>query len=178
MTQGLTRKPPAEPSEDDHQVKSFEHAPVGLTEVDGDGRFIGVNQRFCDITGWPREHLLGRLVSEITHPDHREDDARILARLLAGEIGYYETEKRYLRPNGAPVWVDLRVSRIDGQSGEASAVGVVQDISERKWAQERGYESARMLEIAVNATGLGLWDLVPATGEVQSTRRCWELLGL
>ena len=47
----------------------FEQASVGMAFASLNGRLIQVNQRYCDITGYTREALLGRTVSSITHPD-------------------------------------------------------------------------------------------------------------
>jgi PAS domain S-box-containing protein len=42
----------------------------GIAETDTNGRFITVNDRYCEITGYPREELLQLGMQEITH---RED---------------------------------------------------------------------------------------------------------
>jgi PAS domain-containing protein len=48
---------------------TFEQAAVGITHAEPDGRFVRVNQKFCDITGYTREELLERTFQDITHPD-------------------------------------------------------------------------------------------------------------
>src|SRR5205823_6224050 len=56
-----------------------------------------------------------------------------LAALLRGQSPSIEHEKRYIRKDGSPVWVELFISLQRDAAGEpAYAIGVVQDISERK----------------------------------------------
>src|SRR5437016_6241721 len=38
---------------------AFEQAAVGMNHVLPNGRFLRVNQRYCEITGYTREELLG-----------------------------------------------------------------------------------------------------------------------
>ena len=44
---------------------AFEQAAVGMTEVAPDGRFIRVNDKLCEITGYSREELLSRTFMQI-----------------------------------------------------------------------------------------------------------------
>src|SRR5258707_3041315 len=48
---------------------TFENAAVGITHNDSAGRFLRVNQKFCEIVGYSREELLGKNSLDFTHPD-------------------------------------------------------------------------------------------------------------
>ncbi len=113
----------------------FEQAAVGIARVAPDGRFIEVNDRFCEITGYDRERLLHADFQRITHPDDLVDDLANVNRLLAGEITSYVIEKRYVRPAGEIVWVTLSVGLVRDRDGRpTNFVSVVQDISDRRHA--------------------------------------------
>ena len=57
--------------------------------------------------------------------------------MLAGEIGHYSLEKRYLRKDGGIVWVNITVSPL-WKPGEAPGRNmiVVEDITDRKRMEE------------------------------------------
>jgi DNA-binding response OmpR family regulator len=58
-----------------------DQAPVGICEKDIEGRFLRVNDRFCEITGFSREELLQRRFQDITHPDDIQADIDHYRRL-------------------------------------------------------------------------------------------------
>ncbi len=116
---------------------TFENAAVGMTQVDPPGRYISVNQKMAEITGYSKEELLQKTFQEITHPDDLEEDLRQADMLRRGEINSYSIEKRYLKKNGNIVWVDLTVSAVTDENGNLIfIIGVVEDISKRKQAEE------------------------------------------
>jgi len=55
-----------------------------------------------------------------------------LRMLLAGEIPSYAIEKRYVRKDGEPVWVNVAVSRMVSSRGDVNLMIVVEDIARRK----------------------------------------------
>jgi PAS domain S-box-containing protein len=69
--------------------------------------------------------------------DDLQADLDLAARLSAGEIPTYFLEKRYLRPDGTPVWVGLTASAVRRADGRPECfIAVVQDITDRKRAGE------------------------------------------
>ena len=52
----------------------FENLGVGGVQISTDGRFLQVNQRFIELTGYLREELLEMRVGDLDHPDDREAD--------------------------------------------------------------------------------------------------------
>lgn len=117
---------------------TYEHALVGIGEIDREGRYLRVNEPFFEITGYTTEHLLGRSVFEITHPDDAPRDRAEFERQVRGDIERYVTEKRYIHADGRHVWVRVMSSTVRGPAGEfLYAVRVVHDISEHRQAEER-----------------------------------------
>jgi PAS domain S-box-containing protein len=116
----------------------FDNAAVGVAQVDLDGRWVRVNGKLAEITGYSPEELVGRTFADITHPDDVGEDLKQRARLLAGEIDTYTLEKRYLRKDGKATWVNLTVSLSRGIDGQPDVlITVVQDIAERRDADAR-----------------------------------------
>jgi two-component system CheB/CheR fusion protein len=126
----------------------FQDAPIGIIQTDpNNGCFLTVNPRFCDITGYSEAELVGRPFTEITHPDDHTDNLEGLFRLGCGEIQSYQAEKRYIRKDGAPIWVDLKVILVcDAQGHPLHALGVVSDITERKQLQLQLTEHSAQLQ--------------------------------
>jgi PAS domain S-box-containing protein len=128
---------------------TFENAAVGIAHTDPSGRFLRVNQKFCDIVGYTREELLERTFRDITHPDDLAPSFERFLPLIRGESPSFELEKRYLRKDGSSVWVDLSVAlQRDAAGRPAYAIAVLQDVSERKRAEE---ELRRAKEAAESA---------------------------
>ena len=126
---------------------TFEQAAVGIAHVAPDGRFLRINRKFCDIVGYSQEEMLERTFQDITHPEDPEADVEQVERLLRGEIATYTMEKRYLRKDSSPVWVSSTVSLVRNEVEEPGwFVAVVQDISERKMAEENSRKAAELNE--------------------------------
>lgn len=115
----------------------FNQAAVGIAMLDADGRWMSVNQRICQITGYSAEELMQTDFQSITHPEDLSADMMLAAQLMRREIASYVLEKRYLRKDGGIVWINLSVTRIDGAGGQKDRfVSVVEDITARKHAEE------------------------------------------
>ncbi|HET7774807.1 MAG TPA: PAS domain S-box protein, partial [Azospira sp.] len=117
---------------------TFSQAAVGMAHVGPDGRWLLVNQRLCDITGYTREELVSRTFQEITHAEDLQNDLALMHRLLAGEVDSYAMEKRYLHRDGHPIWINLTVSLVRGRNGSPEYfIAVIEDIQRRKAAEEQ-----------------------------------------
>jgi len=117
--------------------KSFkeiiEYAPIGIAIVSLDGRFTVVNQTLCNIVGYTNDELIRRTFQEITYPDDLSLDLEHVQRLLDGEIDTYRMEKRYVRKDNVPVWVQLSASIFrDEDLTPQYFIAQIEDISERK----------------------------------------------
>ena len=116
---------------------TFEQAAVGMCHVSHDGTFLRVNQRLCDIVGYTAEELTGRTFADITHPEDRGRDLDLFRRLHEGFLPRYALEKRYIRKDGAVIWISVNASPIRLGGGKPQYfMGVIQDITEHKRTQE------------------------------------------
>jgi len=117
--------------------QTFQLAASGIAHVGLDGRFLQVNRSLCDILGYTEAELVGRSVKDISHPDDRDLTDRERARVHEGEIDSVRFEKRYLRKDGTPVWVELAVALARDPHGHPQyEIAIFDDISERKRADE------------------------------------------
>ncbi len=157
---------------------ALEQAAVGIAQLSLDGRFLMVNDRFCEILGYSSDELLGRTFGEITDPADLEADLADTERLRSGAIRSHVMEKRYIHKDGRTVWARLAGSLVrDAEGKPLSFVAVVEDISARKGAEEALRESERRLQLALDATREGIWDWNVLTGEVRFSPRWITSLG-
>jgi two-component system sensor kinase FixL len=133
--------------------KIFEEGPLGMGIVGPDKRILQVNGTLCRMLGHSQPELVGRSITELTHPDDAEISERSVRQLFAGEIPNYQLEKRYLRRDGQSTWVSLTTSLVrDARGAPLYAIGMVQDITDRRRAeaeaQERLADLAHVLRVA------------------------------
>ncbi len=147
------RRVEAQLRESEERFRSiFNQAAVGIAQLLLSGQYFLVNQKFADIVGYTEEELQQKTFQEITHPDDISDNLVNYRQIWAGEIETYSMEKRYIRKDGFPVWVNLTVSLLRGNAGEQKYfINVVEDISGRKRAQQELRENeARLQKIIAN----------------------------
>ncbi len=128
----------------------FDQVAVGVAHSDVGGRFLNVNPRFSEITGYSHEEALRIGIREVTHPDDLERSREARAALLAGTEPPYEREARLIRKDGSEIWAHITTTLIQTEPGRPGQfVSVVHDISERKLAAEALAASEERLTLFV-----------------------------
>lgn len=129
----------------------FEYAPFGAAMTDCDGKILRANRAMCTMLGYSQREMQTRHFTQITHPDDRDTDLKLFAKLKSGEIEFYRIDKRYLAKDGKTVWGSLAVTLIqEAGSGEFTVIGMVEDISEKKKIEQQLKTSNNNLEIIVD----------------------------
>ncbi|NVO05440.1 MAG: EAL domain-containing protein [Rhodoferax sp.] len=117
--------------------KTFEYAAVGMAHMSLQGRWLRVNRKLCEITGYSAQELLALSFQGLTHPDDGARDRESLAQLLTNSISSYSIEKRYIRKDRSTIWVLVQVSVVFNEQGQAEyGISVIQDISAQKAAAQ------------------------------------------
>jgi len=127
--------------------KSFreviEYAPIGMSLVSLEGRFIKVNQALCQIVGYDSDELIKLTFQEITYPEDLTIDLEYLHQLLDDKTKSYQMEKRYIRKDKTIVWVQLSVSiSRDEDNTPLYFISQIEDITERKQRHEQAQQYA------------------------------------
>lgn len=127
--------------EEEHRERfaaTFENSPVGLAHVDLEGRFRLVNRRLCTMFGYTSEELIGRPVRGLSHPEDSAAADALHRQLRAGVVPQFTTRKRYLRKDGATLWVQLTVSlERDAQGAPKYDIAAFEDVTDAVRAEER-----------------------------------------
>ena len=118
---------------EDRFRSTFEQAAVGVAHVSLEGRWLLVNQKFCQIVGYTEAELLQRDFQSLTPPEDLPQDLAAIDRLMRGEIRTIELEKRYIHKLGHLVWVDITASLRCNATGEPIYfIASIADITARK----------------------------------------------
>ncbi|MGE5432912.1 MAG: PAS domain S-box protein [Syntrophomonadaceae bacterium] len=136
---------------------TFEQAGSGIVHIDTEGHWVRINDKFCDIVGRTRGELLHLKPSDIVHPDDLKAELRNRGKLLEGEISDYKMEKRYIRSDLSIAWTIFTCTIHQTQSNRIFYVGVVEDITQRKLAEEEIKNSERLLKQILNVIPVGIW---------------------
>ncbi len=128
----------------------IEQMPIGLVVSAPDDLSFGtkfsntsVNRMFQRILGRTKNELDKLFLSDVTHPDDVEASRINYERLNRGEIEGFTLVKRYIRPDGAVVWTNVRAIRFQGAASEQYSLALIEDITARKLAEDRLRESER-----------------------------------
>lgn len=132
QSKGITRN-----RDENHMIDRYKYAPIGIVECSLDGRYMNVNEEFCRLTGHKKDDLLRLDIYDLRLPSDSERETDIYKELISGRIPFYNIEQRYVRRNGAIIWVGIIRSLVRDDDGKPLyTIGVVLDITHRKAVQE------------------------------------------
>jgi len=141
---------------------AFRDAAIGMALVGTDGHWLQVNPALCKLVGYTEQELLATTFQAITHPDDLDTDLAFVRQMLAGEISTYQMEKRYFHKFGHIVWILLSVSLVrDPVDQPFYFIGQIQDITERKQAEEALRESEARYQLLIEAIPQQVWTARP-----------------
>lgn len=122
-------------SEERYRLVS-ENPLLGIGWASFSGEILYLNQTFCDLLGYNMDELRSLHYSQITHPDDFSWETELFHKLISGEIDNYKVEKRYIKKDGQPIWAELNLTRVKNTTGQEYCIGIIQDISQRKEAED------------------------------------------
>jgi len=177
---GLFRVPPglARPVETLFR-NTVEHAPVGIAFANRDGSFRHANLAFQAMLGYDAKQLHDQSITSLTHPEDLEVTKTGLERLWRGEVSHLDVEKRYIRKNGAPLWVRVTTSLVGGGGPEPEcSVEFLRDISVRKEMAAALLQNQTLLATVVGELPLGLLSCDVRGQLTHYNRAAMELCGI
>jgi PAS domain S-box-containing protein len=157
----------------------FEHAAVGFAKVGLDCRWLRVNRKLCEMTGYTENELLGMTFCDITHVEDLEADLANMKAVMAGELGINSMEKRYICKDGAVIWIHLTATLVKDQNDLPDYfITIIEDITDRKEMETALIESERRHHLVLEGSNDGVWDWNLITDEVYWNNRFYEIIGL
>ncbi|MDJ0702508.1 MAG: diguanylate cyclase [Leptolyngbyaceae cyanobacterium MO_188.B28] len=114
----------------------FEQCALGIALTELSGKYLQVNQSFCNFFGYETTDLLQKTFQELTHADDIAESQVQIKRMLAGEIPTFTLEKRFICKSNQVKWANVTVSLVrDAANHPRHLITVIEDISDRKRAE-------------------------------------------
>lgn len=151
-----------------------ESAPVGIFLTDAEGRADYFNRRWAEITGLAPEEGVGDGWIRAIHPDDRE---RVVSAWMSHgrSQNEYDDSFRILRPDGEVRWVEGRAAGLPTEEGKPHGhVGTVEDITERRRAEEQLRESERRFREMADSIQEVFWMFTPDFSETLYVSPAYE----
>lgn len=134
---------------DDQKFALDQHAIVSITDTQG--IIVYANDKFCEISGYPREALIGqnhRIVKSGTHPDSLYQE--MWSSISSGQVWHGEVCNR--AHDGHLYWVAATiVPLLDGNALPQQYIAIRTDITDRKAAEAEMQRAKEAAEAANHA---------------------------
>ena len=168
---------PREVHSPDFYQSMMQFCPLPAWLSDASGRRIFFNQAWFDLTGRSPVCELGDSWRNGIHPEDLEEYLEIYTKAHEKALPV-STEKRVLGADNEYRWILTKGCALyDSEGGFTGIAGYCVDITERKKVEQKVREKKQRFELALENTGLGLWDWNIVTGEMIFNRRYAEILG-
>ena len=138
---------------------AFQFAAVGFGRVSfSDACWMDANVTLCNMLGYTHEELRVTPWPDITHYEDVEIDWAPFKQMSMGEISHYSVEKRFVHKSGRLVWARLTLSLARDAAGNPDyEIAIVEDITDRKRAQEALRQSETRFRALANALPQLVW---------------------
>lgn len=162
----------------EEQLSAFVNQTMaGFAQVDLEGVFTLVNDRFCEIAGRSREELMRLKMQDITHPDDLPANIPLFERAVKHGTPYAH-EKRYIRGDGSIVWVHNSVAVVRKANGTPYGVLAISlDVSARKRSDAELHKAAESVRLAIEGAGMATWEIDLRTMEGPWSPNRFDILG-
>lgn len=154
--------------------KSYRMVVENVAEVifqtDAKGLWVFLNKSWETITGFTVNESLGQLFVNYVHPEDRARNWELFEPLIRRQKDYCRHEIRYLTKEGGFRWVEVFAKLgLDENDQVIGTYGTLQDITERKHAEEALSQISARLELVMRVGGIGVWDY-----DIQNNILFWD----
>ncbi|KMY67334.1 hypothetical protein AAU61_10830 [Desulfocarbo indianensis] len=154
-----------------------EAAPVGIFNIDAQGRYTYVNEQWSKIAGLGENQALGSDWIQSIHSRDREAIAEQWKQ-TAGGGAPFEAEYRFEQPGGKVVWVYGRaVARKDAQGAPSGYVGTITDISKLKDLELSLSESIQRFQATFDQAAVGIAHVGPDGTWLRVNNKLCQIVG-
>ncbi|MGV3526700.1 MAG: ATP-binding protein [Candidatus Sericytochromatia bacterium] len=157
----------------------FQSASVGIAIIYADGYFAQINPAFAAMLGYSADELLDRSFYDICHPEEHDAQAQRMAQIFSQKLLHFQTENRYLAQDGSLIWANFSASLIHSfEDQPVWLIGIFENITERKRAEEKSRRSERLLNMAGSMAKIGGWEIDIATQQQTWTEEMFNIQGI
>ncbi len=152
----------------------FHNSPLGIVHFDETGTIIDCNEKLSEIVGSSRERLLN--ISLINDIEDKELINQVRKTLAFGS-GYYENYYTAITSGKTSPIIGYFKAIYDGDK-IIGGVGIIEDNTDKKAAEERIKESEQYLEEAQKIAHIGHWKRDLITNKLTCSKELFCIYGL
>jgi PAS domain S-box-containing protein len=163
--------------ESEQRFQAFmNHNPTAAWITDGNGKLLYVSPTYHRLFKLPADYVSGERDLTIHPPEFAQQYLQNIQRVVTTQQVVEEIEPA-LRPDGTVGEFLVYKFPISGTEEHCLVGGIAVDITDRKRMERDLQESEERLQLALEASGDGLWDWNIVTGELYCSPRYWEMVG-
>ncbi|MDM8564529.1 EAL domain-containing protein [Candidatus Halobeggiatoa sp. HSG11] len=120
----------------------FDEAAIGILQTSLTGDILDSNRASRVLFRYREQELNHKCLKDLIHPDDASKDQFMLEKMLAGKYDSYQISKRYICKNGTIIWAN-QSSSIARDANQSFIINMIEDITERKYAEEARREAEK-----------------------------------
>jgi PAS domain S-box-containing protein len=147
----------------------FNSSLVGIAITSEDGNWLFFNNKLSNMLGYSKEELEKMTWLDITPKEDIEKELLLFNEVLSGRVPY-NIEKKYICKDKS--LIDVSVSTVVVRNPEGNIAhlsSIIQDITERKKAENELKQLSTRLALATRAGRVGVWDF-----DIQNNILLWD----
>ena len=131
----------------------FETSGLGISITDLSGNFLTGNPAVLELLGYDLQTYCSLSVKDISHPDDIEANEQMFEEYKTGKRESFTIDKRLIRKDGQVVWGRLNSTLVKDENGiPLFTIGMLEDITEKKIADDKEKATQRELQILLENT--------------------------
>ena len=124
----------------------FDNPAVGVV-MTKNGYLIQSNNTFLELTGYSKDEILGKHVSELIYSDTERPSEIQVNKVDGKQIRKFSIQKRYKRKNGSIFWGSTHITEIKGKERKgAYLLAIIIDIHRQKVTERKLYNTVQELQ--------------------------------
>ncbi|HUQ94399.1 MAG TPA: response regulator, partial [Bryobacteraceae bacterium] len=140
------------PPDNSREDALFESAPLGYQEIDALGVIVRVNRRECAMRYLSPAGMIGKPCWEFAPEEDRDKLREEIKRKLSGRASLLPVRRRYVRPNGEAITLEIHESLLHDATGAVRGMLLASiDITEQQQDQEKVFRTTTELNALFQA---------------------------
>jgi diguanylate cyclase (GGDEF)-like protein/PAS domain S-box-containing protein len=131
--------------------ESMEHSAIGMLIANLDGHWIYTNIALQTMLGYSAEEFRAMPPGGPSEPEEWNGSTGRWQRLLSGEVGSYDVERRYRHKDGSWIWTHVAVSMVKEEGAEPYLIAQIESLQARRRAEEKLAEERERLRITLSS---------------------------
>lgn len=133
----------------------FEYGPFGIALVDTEFNIITPNRALCRMLGYTEAEMGSLHLQDFTQDPN--SSVQLVKQTLDGILPAAKLEEQLVKKSGETFWAQITISAISkDHAGRKNCLVILEDISDRKWAELALKTEKQLLERLINSSVDGI----------------------